>query len=210
MNRQQQIIRESMEYIFNQYIHGLSINIKNKINPKVLISQQQIIESVLSKKPYFIADEVLYFLLSVNEQLVKTSECLLIEEVDIFPLFPFPFVLPLSLSPDKLDSWEEMEEYLDLFMGEHWFLRSPRLNKSLPQAPIYCLRQDIDDYESSGIICYSSLTNLILMVAECYRQEAYYVQDSLWKEDLKKSEVIFQQFNEGLLFKSPNSADSFF
>jgi hypothetical protein len=214
MNSQERIIRKTVEFIFDQYISGYNNGNEwsKKIESKVLVSEKQIIEAVYSKQPYFIADEVLYFFLAINQQLIRTSECLLIEKVDVFPLFPFPLVCPLSLSPKYLDLWQDMETYMDLFIGEHWFLRTPRLEQSCEQAPIYCLRQGIDDiYEedSSGIICYSSLTSLLLMVAECYRTGAYYF-DFSWKEDLSKSQVIFQKFNEGLMFRSPNSPKSFF
>jgi hypothetical protein len=212
MNNQELIIRETVEFIFDQYISGYIDKHNRKHESKVLISEQQIIEAVHSKKPYFIADEVLYFFLAINQQLVRTSECLLIEEIDIFPLFPFPFIFPLSLSPEYLVLWQDIEKYTTLFMGEHWFLRTPMLNKPCDQAPIYCLRQGVDDvYEedASGILCYSSLTNLLLMVAECYRTGAYYL-DSYWKEDLRKSELIFNKFHKGLKFRSPNEFTHFF
>lgn len=208
MNSQERIIRETVEFIFDQYISEYLDRRERKYEMKVLISEQQIIETVYSKQPNFIADEVLYFFLAINQQLIRTSECLLVEEIDIFPLFPFPFVFPLSLSPEKIKLWGD-EKYLTIFMGEHWFLRSYMSGEPSPQAPIYCWRQDVDDEDSNGIICYSSLTNLLLMVAECYRTGAYYL-DTFWKEDLSKSELIFNEFHEKLPFRSPNEFTHFF
>jgi hypothetical protein len=213
MDSQEIIIRRTVGFIFEKYVSKLQTNIKETMRTTSLMSDQYIIQAVTSSQIYFIADEILFFYLAINEQLINFSTQLLVEEVDSFPMFPFPVVLPLSSTVDQLEMWKNIEPYIDLFMAEHCFFRTPRLEIKSSEAPIYCCRQDIDDYESSGILCYSSLTNLLLMVAECYETGAYYFHRpssyGYWKEDFSKSEPIFRKYHTGLKFRSPHEPTHF-
>jgi hypothetical protein len=216
MNSQEQIIRETVQFILEKYTSGMKMDKTIKTLRTTSVTEQDIIESMNAKSPYCIADEVLYFLLAIHDQITSSYKCLLSTDksISVFQLFPFPLVLPMPFLIDDLKKWTSMEEYMDLFMGEHCFFRTPRLTHASEYAPIYCCRQDVDDYESSGITFYSSLTNLLLMMAECYETGAYYCDKSdvfnTWKEDLSKSEVIFHKYHPDLPFRSPNELDDFF
>lgn len=58
-----------------------------------------------------------------------------------------------------------------------------------------------------GRICYVSLTNLILAIAECYETGAYYIKHGVrlryLQEDKIKSELIFSKYNPEIPFYSP-------
>jgi hypothetical protein len=216
MNSQEQIVRETVQFILEKYTSGIKIDKAIETHRTISVTEQDIIESMSAKLPYCVADEVLYFLLAIHDQITSSYKCLLSaeESIPMFRLFPFSLVLPMSFLIDDLKRWTSMEKYVDLFMGEHCFFRTPRLNQRSECAPIYCCRQDVDDYDSSGITCYSNLTNLLLMIAECYETGAYYYDKSnafaTWKEDLNRSEVIFRKYHPGLPFRSPNELDHFF
>jgi hypothetical protein len=61
--------------------------------------------------------------------------------------------------------------------------------------------------ERENEICYLSLTNLILAIAQCYETGAYYVKHGTrlkyLQEDKTKSELIFSKYHPDLPFHSP-------
>ncbi|MEL6459648.1 MAG: hypothetical protein AAFQ91_15545 [Cyanobacteria bacterium J06621_15] len=46
------------------------------------------------------------------------------------------------------------------------------------------------------VLCFHSLTNLLLMIAECYETGAYYVDEKGYlEEDIDKSSLVFNKYN---------------
>jgi hypothetical protein len=218
MNSANNIIKSTLRFIVDKYIKILkksgysSIEIKRKfIQP-----EESIIKALAAAQPYYVADEVLYFYLEINNILAERSGYLLSEETSMFPLFPFSYVMPLAplnLS-HQIALWENIEPHICLFMGENFCLYTPRLNSKQATAPIYCSIKDVHDLdEDEGILCYSSLTNLLLMVSECYETGAYYFYKpstyGSWREDFSKSEPIFYKYHPGLPFRSPHELSHF-
>jgi hypothetical protein len=221
MNALENIIRETIVFIVNKYIEPFK---KNCVNPdefkrKVSQSKEFIITVISAAEPFHIADEVLFFYLAINDEIANHSEYLLSKSEPLrfaFPIFPFPLVnslAPLALQ-HQIELWKHLESYITLFEGANYFLRTPRLPNKQATAPIYCAVKDIHDFEEDeGILCYSSLTNLLLMVAECYETGAYYFHKpstyGSWREDFSKSEPIFHKYHPGLPFRSPHESSHF-
>jgi hypothetical protein len=225
-------IRKAINFIISKYIEpyqakDLKALMQNqggidfqKIKTKFNQHHESIIKAVTAPEPlHYIADEVLFFYLAINFELANNAEYLLSRDQPLdtpFPIFPFPLVealIPWRLLP-RIEAWKEIEPYLLLFVGDNYFLRTPRLTNKQATAPIYCAIKDIHDLEEDeGILCYSSLTNLLLMVAECYETGAYYFHKSStygsWREDFSKSEPIFHKYHPSLPFRSPHESSHF-
>jgi hypothetical protein len=163
---------------------------------------------------YFVADEVLEFYLAINAVILDDDGYLLNDKTPGFSLFPFSLVFPdaplnLLCPVDPLRQFELIESHICLFQIEKFFLCTPSLKTRTAEAPIYLFA--MSESESEGTIWYSSLTHLLLMVAECYEEGAYYYDKSAscncWKEDFGKSKVIFHKYHFGLPFRSPNKLD---
>jgi hypothetical protein len=213
VNEQETLIRKTLEFIFKANISQRNLK-PSKIERKVSIPREYIIEAFRLLQPYYVADEVLFFYLSINDLLTEYSGCFLGRDRingNIFRLFPFELVYPLSpgLNP-RMSCWIDLDEPFCLFQGDGYFLNTPILESPQSQAPItYFLKFGGDE-----ILCYSSLTNLLLMVAECYDTDAYYYDrskswEAQWREELSKSEAIFYKYNPGLTFRSPNEPGHF-
>jgi hypothetical protein len=163
-----------------------------------------------------VADEVVYLFLAINEVQKKYGNKLMtISGSSFFSLFPFWLIYPAEVY-DIVDNHEnDDEEYKDgipIIHGDDRILFfTPTLTEKAPQAPIY-YKWGIDD-PAELTLCYSSLTNLLLMVAECYETGAYYFHKSSaqgsWKEDFSKSELIFYKYHPGLPFRSPHELSHF-
>lgn len=60
--------------------------------------------------------------------------------------------------------------------------------------PVWCVFMSEDP-----VICFTNLTSLMLMIAECYETGAYYVNsEGYLEEDESKSELIFRKYNPGI------------
>jgi hypothetical protein len=204
MKNRENIVKETTFYIVNRFLRS---------DYKFTKSQDYIGKKFPADSPYYIADEAWYFNMAINDLLVIYAKHFLDKETSMFPMFPFSYVFPLD--PLWLSVRKNIDPHVCLFMGENFFLCTPRLSKKQETAPIYCFVKDIHDLdEDEGILCYSSLTNLLLMVAECYTTGAYYygeigMYDATWREDFSKSEPIFHKYHPGLPFRSPRELEHF-
>ncbi|BAY12923.1 SMI1/KNR4 family protein [Calothrix sp. NIES-2098] len=67
-------------------------------------------------------------------------------------------------------------------------------NQEKESSPIWLVHMGAEP-----VICYTSLTNLMLMIAECYETGAYYInQEGFLEEDRAKSASIFCKYNPGI------------
>jgi hypothetical protein len=212
MSELENTIRTTLEFILKTNISKRNPGFE-KIDRQVSMPREYIIDAVKSAEPYYIADEVLLFYLATNDLLVDYGGYLLSNNEplngNIFRLFPFELVMALSPLV-RMMSWKDIEPYPNLFVGDGYFLNTCRLEAPQAHAPISCCLK----FEEDEILSYSNLTNLLLMVAECYETNAYYYDQSEswmadWREDFSKSEVIFHKYNPGLKFRSPNKLEHF-
>lgn len=219
MNDREQYIRQVVSYIIEQYLTPFKNKEQTKweFDERITQPSESIITAVEAASPFCIADDVLYYFLAMNDEIANNAQYLLYKNTKpirfVFPVFPFDLVsalAPLDLSV-QVKLWQNIEPYIVLFEGENFFLRTPRLAIHQQTAPIYFAVKDIDDMqEDEGILCYSSLTNLLAMVADCYETGSYqYHKSTGWQEDLKKSEPIFYKYHPGLPFRSPHELSHF-
>jgi hypothetical protein len=205
MNNTSSVINSIVTSYLRPYINKGSKVIPHK---RRLFQSREFILKLYEPYQYFIADEVLEFYLEVNAVILNDDGYLLNDKTPGFRLFPFSLVFPdapldLLYPVDPLRQFELIESYICLFQIEKFFLCTPCLKTRTAEAPIYLFAMS----ESEGTIWYSNLTNLLLMVAECYEEGAYYYSCNCWKEDFGKSEVIFHKYHSGLPFRSPNRLD---
>jgi hypothetical protein len=222
MNDEKLIIEEAIYFIADKYLSAFdryrSPEKTSKKNTK-LITDREILD-LFSALPFYVADEVIYFFLAINKIEEKYGEDLIRPEHSFFPLFPFWLIYPCHVydivenyHDYDCDGYNEYQHGLPIIHGDDRILFfTPALKEKSSQSSIY-YRWGIDD-PSSGTLCYSSLTNLLLMVSECYATDAYYFykyssSSGSWKEDFSKSQVIFQKHHPGLPFRSPHEIEHF-
>jgi hypothetical protein len=217
MNILESIIRENISFIAERYMIGTDAY---QPKEKIQLPEETKIIKLFSNQSCIIADEVMYFFLAVNKIQRKYGTSLMsIPESEFFPLFPFWLIYPSEV--DEIiynychhyeDAIEDYQNQILIVHGDDRVLFfTPVLEQSSSQSPIY-YKWGIDD-PADFTLCYSSLTNLILMVAECYKTGAYYyhrsVRGGTWKEDFSKSEPIFYKYHPNLPFRSPHKLAHF-
>jgi hypothetical protein len=218
MNNEKRLIQDTLHFIVEQYISKYDISPLKKSTDRKrtkFLTEQEIVE-LFSKLPFYVADEVIYFF-STIEEIQKEDNTGLIN----MPGHSFSVVFPFwMISPgwvyDRIENYQDWCEYqsYDLYIihgDDKIVFSTPVLQSKTSEAPIY-YHWGLD-YTDKGILCYSSLTNLLLMVAECYKTGAYHFQQSsiggYWKEDFTKSELIFDKYHPGLTFRSPHELNHF-
>jgi hypothetical protein len=206
MTDEELIITEAVQFIAEKYMLG-----REDCQPKdeIYLSEEAEIIELFSNLSYLIADEILYFLLAINKVQKKYGNLLMsLPRDDGFSLFPFWFICPSEVD----EIIYNYQDGIPIIHGDDRILFfTPTLIEKAPQAPIY-YKWGIDD-PVELTLCYSSLTNLLLMVAECYETGAYYFHKSStygsWREDFTKSEPIFHKYHPGLPFRSPHELSHF-
>jgi hypothetical protein len=217
MNALESTILESMLFVSERYMLGAEVYQPKK---EIQLPEETEIVELFSNPLCLVADEVLYFFLSVNKIQRKYGASLMsIPGNDFFPLFPFWLIYPGEVDEviynycyHHENAVEDYQNLIPIIHGDDRILFfTPILKAKAVQAPIY-YKWGIDD-PAELTLCYSSLTNLLLMVAECYETGAYYFQKSSiygsWREDFIKSEPIFHKYHAGLPFRSPHELSHF-
>jgi hypothetical protein len=214
MNNEQKLIRDTLYFIIEQYIsnYDLSQFKENTARKRTKFLAAQEVVSLFSTLPFNVADEVIYFF-STIEDIQKEDDTGIINTPG-YPIVIFPFwMIEPGTVYDTIDNYQDWCEY-DLYIlhgDDRIIFSTPVLKEKTFEAPLY-YHWGRDDTEK-GILCYSSLTNLLLMVAECYKTGAYYFHKSgvhgSWKEDFTKSELIFNKYHPGLKFRSPHELNHF-
>ena len=214
MNNEQGLIRDTLHFIVEQYVskYDLSQVKENTARKRTKFFTEQEVVQLFSKLPFYVADEVVYFF-STIEEIQKEDDTGLLNTPE-YPLVIFPFwMIEPGAVYDIIENYQDWCEH-DLYIihgDDRIIFSTPVLQEKTFEAPIY-YHWGHDDPEK-GILCYSSLTNLLLMVAECYETGAYYFYKSgihgSWQEDFTKSEVIFNKYHPGLKFRSPHELDHF-
>jgi hypothetical protein len=213
MNDEKRLIKEAIYFMAEKYVSAFSkFTFKESIATEKKFPTEQEVLELFSKLPFCIADEVIYFFLTINEVQKKYGNNLMIlPEHSFVTLFPFWMIAPSEVY-DIVDNYHAYHEYqhygLDIIHGNDKILFfTPALSENKYESPIY-YHWGMDD--NNGILCYSSLTNLLLMVADCYENRAYYYRESIgWQEDFTKSKIIFNKYHPGLLFRSPRQLEHF-
>lgn len=214
MNNEQNLIKDTLYFIVEQYIskYELSKFKEKAARKRTKFLAQQEIAALFSELPFYVADEVIYFL-STIEEIQQKDDTGLLNTID-YPLVIFPFwMIETGAIYDRMENYQDWCEYdLCIIHGDDRIIFStPVLQEKRSEAPIY-YHWGLDDIEK-GILCYSSLTNLLLMVAECYKTGAYYFRksgvDGYWQEDFTKSEPIFHKYHPDLKFRSPHELEHF-
>ena len=212
------LIQKNIDFIVRQNIFEHEEYQSKKIVDKEIIalSSSQEIVRLFSSKLLFIADEVVHLFLAINEVQEKHGNKLMtMPGSSFFSLFPFCLIHPAEVY-DIIDNYEnDHEDYqhgIPIIHGDDRILFfTPILTEKAAQAPIY-YKWGIDD-PAELTLCYSSLTNLLLMVAEGYETGAYYFHKSgtygSWQENFTKSEPIFHKYHPGLPFRSPHELSHF-
>jgi hypothetical protein len=213
MNNIELIVTDNLFFIAEKYmLKRESYQSKEEIS----LPEATDIIKLFSNLSCIFADEVIYFFLAINKIQRKYSGSLMIlPRDDSFPLFPFWLICPSEVDgiiDNYQDDDEDYQYGLPIIHGDDRILFfTPTLTEKAAQAPIY-YKWGIDD-PAELTLCYSSLTNLLLMVAECYETGAYYFHKSstygFWREDFTKSEAIFHKYHPGLPFRSPHELSHF-
>jgi hypothetical protein len=215
VNNEQKLIRDTLYFIVEQYVskYDRSQMEESTDRKRTKFLAEQEIVSLFSNLPFNVADEVIYFF-STIEDIQKEDDTGIIN-IPGYPIVIFPFwMIEPGAVYNIIDNYQDWCEY-DLYIlhgDDRIIFSTPVLQEKTSEAPIY-YHWGLDNKEK-GILCYSSLTNLLLMVAECYKTGAYYFYESAdihgyWRENFTKSELIFNKYHPGLKFRSPHELSHF-